>query len=152
MTTRIEAGGPITGVSPTLTAPRVTPPPAQPFRNVMRAGAQAVVSGAEQAVRSLPGGPILAAAMRPGPGSTGYAGSDAFTAEGPMGTAAVEAGNGSVAGSASVESVIDHNADLNTRYLLLQEQISAENREYTAMSNVLKARHDTVKNAIGNIR
>jgi hypothetical protein len=37
-------------------------------------------------------------------------------------------------------------------YLQLQQRISAESRAYTALSNVLKARHDTVKNAIGNIR
>ena len=37
-------------------------------------------------------------------------------------------------------------------YLELQERISAESRAYSALSNVLKARHDTVKNAIGNIR
>jgi hypothetical protein len=37
-------------------------------------------------------------------------------------------------------------------YLKLQEQMSAESRSYSAISNVLKARHDTMKNAIGNIR
>lgn len=41
---------------------------------------------------------------------------------------------------------------MNLYYLELQEQISAENRAYTTLSNVMKARHDTVKNAIGNIR
>ena len=38
------------------------------------------------------------------------------------------------------------------QYLALQERINAESREYSAISNVLKARHDTIKNAIGNIR
>ena len=37
-------------------------------------------------------------------------------------------------------------------YLQLQEQMSQESRSYSAVSNVLKARHDTMKNAIGNIR
>ena len=48
--------------------------------------------------------------------------------------------------------MLSHNADMNLYYLQLQEQISAESRAYSTMSNVLKARHDTVKNAIGNIR
>jgi len=30
--------------------------------------------------------------------------------------------------------------------------MSEESRSYSAISNVLKARHDTMKNAIGNIR
>ena len=47
----------------------LTPPPARPFREVLGAGTSAVVNGAEQAVRSLPGGPILAAAFRPGAGT-----------------------------------------------------------------------------------
>jgi hypothetical protein len=44
------------------------------------------------------------------------------------------------------------NTEQNMYYLKLQQEISAESREYTALSNVLKARHDMVKNAIGNLR
>ena len=41
---------------------------------------------------------------------------------------------------------------MNLYYLELQERMATENRVFTAQSNVLKARHDTVKNAIGNVR
>jgi hypothetical protein len=41
---------------------------------------------------------------------------------------------------------------MNLYFLRVQEAMAAENRAYSACSNVLKARHDTVKNAIGNIR
>ena len=51
-----------------------------------------------------------------------------------------------------IQSVLENSQAFNMYYLELQEQISSENRQYSAMSNVLKARHDTVKNAIGNIR
>lgn len=34
----------------------------------------------------------------------------------------------------------------------LQEAMQAENRKYESVSNVLKTRHDTAKNSIGNIR
>jgi hypothetical protein len=38
------------------------------------------------------------------------------------------------------------------QYLLLQVQMQRENRAYTSVSNVMKTRHDTVKNAISNVR
>ena len=42
--------------------------------------------------------------------------------------------------------------DFNLQFLQLQEGLSQENRRFTTMSNVLKARHETVKNVIQNIR
>jgi hypothetical protein len=40
----------------------------------------------------------------------------------------------------------------NQQYLQLQSQMQQENRSYTAVSNILKTKHDTVKNSISNIR
>ena len=40
----------------------------------------------------------------------------------------------------------------NMQYLRLQSQMQHENRSYTAISNFMKAKHDTVKNSIGNIK
>jgi hypothetical protein len=40
----------------------------------------------------------------------------------------------------------------NLQYLQLQSQMQHQNRSYTATSNILKTRHDTVKNSISNIR
>ena len=40
----------------------------------------------------------------------------------------------------------------NLQYLQLQSQMQAENRAYTAVSNIMKTKHDTVKNSISNIR
>ena len=159
MTTRIGVGGPPTGVSVTATAPRVTPAPARPFQQVMNASSAAIVNGAEAAVTHLPGGGILAAAMRPG-GSVG-SGSYALSLnrpEGPTGTASsgLSSSGGvpgmTTGGDPAIEQVMSQDADQNLYYLKLQEQMSAESRSYSAISNVLKARHDTMKNAIGNIR
>ena len=160
MTTRVGVGGPATGVYATATAARVTPEPARPFQQVMNAGSAAIVSGAEAAVTHLPGGGILAAAMRPGGGGGGggsYGLSTLNRPEGPTGTATSALGGGlngmpGVAGSGGIEQVMSQDADQNLYYLKLQEQISAESRGYSAVSNVLKAKHDTMKNAIGNIR
>ena len=38
------------------------------------------------------------------------------------------------------------------QYLSLQEKMQHENRSYTAVSNIMKTKHDTVKNSISNIR
>lgn len=43
-------------------------------------------------------------------------------------------------------------ADFNMQYLQLQSRLQHENRQYTAISNVLKTKHDTVKNSISNVR
>jgi len=147
MTTRIESGGPQTGVLATPTAARVTPTPERPFKNVMAAGASAVVRGAEAAVAKLPGGPVLAAALRPSPNATATAAGDS-SPEGSGGTAGPAGGSS----DGSLEDVLGQGADLNMRYLLLQERMNEENREFTTYSNVLKARHETIKNAISNIR
>jgi hypothetical protein len=40
----------------------------------------------------------------------------------------------------------------NLQYLQLQSQMQNENRSYTAVSNIMKTKHDTVKNSINNIR
>jgi hypothetical protein len=153
MTTRIQSGGPSTGISSTPTAPRVTPAPERPFKNVMAAGAQAVVRGAEAAVQRLPGGPILAAAFRPthpSPAATeALSGADS-TPEGSGGSAGPA--GASASGEAGAGDILGQQSDLNMQYLALQERINAESREYSTISNVLKARHDTIKNAIGNIR
>ncbi|MBX3129129.1 MAG: hypothetical protein KF718_20600 [Polyangiaceae bacterium] len=146
MSTRVSSGGPSPQVAPSNSASRVTPPPARPFKQFMGAGAQAVVDGAESALRRLPGGPVVSAALRPGGG--GFVAPAGSRPEGSPGTAGTDGGTP----RPGVEEVMAQNSDMNLYYLELQERISAESRSYTALSNVLKARHDTVKNAIGNIR
>jgi hypothetical protein len=121
----------------------------------MKAGAEAIVAGAETAAARLPGGSILVAAMRGAPDAGGSAASPV----GPSSSAEISSGVGpagvsgtAAGGTPSIERVLDQNVDQNLYFLGLQERISQENRAFTAVSNVLKARHETVKNAIGNIR
>jgi hypothetical protein len=40
----------------------------------------------------------------------------------------------------------------NAQYLQLQTKMQSENRSYTAVANIMKTKHDTVKNSIDNIR
>jgi hypothetical protein len=172
MDTRIEPGGSRNDVIATDSAPRVTPSNGVPFREMVARGAGAILRGAEAAVSSLPGAPIVAAAVRPtsaagtsfgagvgagvgvgaGLGAPRITGAPVTsgTAENPaiVGPTRVPGGPG----EGSVEGALAQSQEFNLYYLQLQEQLSAENRAFSAMSNVLKTRHDTVKNAIGNIR
>ena len=40
----------------------------------------------------------------------------------------------------------------NMQYLHFKSKLKNENRQYTAVSNIMKTKHDTVKNSISNIR
>jgi hypothetical protein len=40
---------------------------------------------------------------------------------------------------------------MNLQYLQLQEQMQRESREYQALSNVMKVKHDSARAAISNI-
>lgn len=41
---------------------------------------------------------------------------------------------------------------MNLQYLQLQSQMDAANRRYSAVSTIMKTKHDTVKNSISNVR
>jgi len=46
----------------------------------------------------------------------------------------------------------DLQMSFNLQYLQLQSQMQHEKRSYTAISNIMKTKHDTVKNSISNVR
>ena len=116
---------------------RVTPQPASArFRDLVGVGADALLSGVESASAMVPGGTVVSAAVREARSSAG-----GQEAEGPGGSQA--------AGFEDMQrSMMDDNMEL----LRLQEQIQAENRRFSTLSNVMKARHETAKNSINNIR
>ncbi|MFZ5896481.1 MAG: hypothetical protein ACOY0T_35835 [Myxococcota bacterium] len=151
MTSRITTTG--TSVATLPTAARTTATPARPFRQFMAATANVVIQGAQAAANRLPGGPLLAATVRTAPG---VAINPAQSPEGPssaLGTGANPLLSTGMGGQApGVEGVLAQGMDQNLYFLELQERISQESRSYSALSNVLKARHETLKNAIGNIR
>lgn len=45
----------------------------------------------------------------------------------------------------------DDNQLMNLQYLQLQQKMQADHRQFSAMSNLMKARHDTAKAAISNM-
>jgi hypothetical protein len=52
----------------------------------------------------------------------------------------------------AARKLMEMNQSFNMQYLGLQQEMQAENRKFTALSNIMKTRHDTAKNAISNVR
>lgn len=50
------------------------------------------------------------------------------------------------------EEMEEAQMSFNLQYLQLQSQMQHESRRYTAISNIMKTKHDTVKNSINNVR
>jgi len=169
MDTRISPTRP--DVVAATTAPRPTPPPVRvKFSEVLASSARGLVHGAEAAMKSLPGAPLMAVAIRGGGpvphvalgasgslagpvagggigGATAGVGGGAASPEGPGASA-----SGASGADAGVEGSLAQAQEMNMYYLEIQERVNAENRSFSTLSNVLKAEHDTVKTAIGNIR
>jgi len=49
-------------------------------------------------------------------------------------------------------SMMEMNQVFNLQYLMLQQNIQAENRQYTTLSNIMKTKHDAAKNALSNLK
>jgi hypothetical protein len=117
------------------------------FERALRGAAGGVASGLAATVGLaapyVPGGMVLSAAVR-----------GAASAGGP-GLATAQADEGAGAGGGDlVEATrtIQREAQAsNLRFLQLQESMQRESREYTALSNVMKVKHDSAKAAIHNI-
>jgi len=54
--------------------------------------------------------------------------------------------------AASTRAMQEMNRNFSLQYLALQQKIQQEHREFTALSNIMKARHEAAKNALNNIR
>jgi len=117
-------------IRPEITRPRTTPSsPERQFRAALGGSAQALLDHVEAASGLSPTAAALTAAVR---------GTASQTSAPPL-----EDGLGLSGGQMMEDS---------TRLLLIQQQIQSENQRFSTLSNVMKARHETAKNAINNIR
>jgi hypothetical protein len=156
-------------------APRPTPTPERvTFNQVLSAGANGLVQGAELVASALPGSPVTAAAVRGGSMGVGASAANGgglslnTTAEGPGGatpssltlSGAISTLTGATSSTSttsstdqtgSIDASLQQSAQLNLYYLQIQEQVDSQNRSFTALSNVLKTEHDSAKAAIQNI-
>ena len=58
----------------------------------------------------------------------------------------------SIGDAASTSDMQEMNMSFNLQYLQLQQDMQAQNRQYTLVSNIMKVKHDTAKAAINNVR
>jgi hypothetical protein len=100
----------------------------------------------------------MAVAVRPG--ATALVPSAMNTSpEGPVaaatsplaGTGSVASGSTGGAGDDGIAQTLAQDQQMNLYYLQVQEQVNAQNRTYSALSNVIEVEHNTAKTAIGNI-
>jgi hypothetical protein len=159
------------GVVSVQTGPRPTATPVRvQFSEVLAGGARALVRGAQAALHALPGSPLMAVAIRGGGSGVptmsalesplpvaGHGGAPALggTPEGPGAAAggALQDGTATGAGDgSSIEGTLAQQQQMNLYYLQIQEEVNAQNRTFSALSNVLEVEHNTAKTAIGNIR
>lgn len=141
--------------------------------------AGAILTGVSYATPFVPGGAVLSAAVSGvgnlrsqvtgqsasginGSGVAGIAGGN--VSSGAMGgTTGYATGNSAVDGLAAggdtsavllqqTQRMQEMNQSFNLQYLQLQENMQADNRQFTTLSNVMKTKQDTAKNAINNLR
>jgi hypothetical protein len=170
--------------SDVVTVPSVARPTPTPVRvsfgDVLSQGANALASGAEAAMDVLPGGSLVAAAIRGGGASIGsgstspmmsgsmgtmgsmglggtmnQASNVATNAEGPTSTS-VGGGVGSATSTTpstgSLDSSLQQSQEMNLYFLQIQQEVNAQTQTFSTLSNVMKSESDTIKNAIGNLR
>lgn len=110
---------------------RQTPPPETPFRDIVRGSAAVLLAGARVA-SGVVGLPVVSAALsQPRIGATATGGA---TTTDPT------------------QGLLDQRYDDDLKLLSLQDQIQRHNRQISLVSNVMKARHETAKAAITNLR
>jgi hypothetical protein len=105
------------------------------FRDLLGDAAGALLGGVEGLTSVLPGGAIVSAALRGG-----------------VAAAASAERTAAALASDPLSAALGRQAETQMQYLQLQQQMQDENQRFTTLSNVLKARHETAKTAIGNLR
>jgi hypothetical protein len=139
------------------TRARQTERPPAPFRSVLAGGVSLLMSGAEVATHVV-GGPVLAAAVHDA--RIGATSAVAGTASGgvigrPSSAGAIAAAAAGAAVNpemAGMDALMQQGQASNLQLLALQQQVQQENQRFTTVSNVMRAKHDTAKAAVSNIR
>jgi hypothetical protein len=131
------------------------------FETALRSAAAGLAGGVaasvELAAPYVPGGTVLSAAVRSAAngvargvapsGVSASSSSSSTTSSSPAGGAGDRGGDLLEATRALQEQA----QSFNLQYLQLQESMQRESREFTALSNVMKVKHETAKSAINNV-
>lgn len=54
--------------------------------------------------------------------------------------------------SRMIQEIQEMKQDFNLQYILLQQQVQFESRQFSMVSSSMRTRHDTARNSIGNLR
>lgn len=135
--------------------------PRNDFGEVLARTAGPAVRVASGLVGAIPGiGPVLSVALsgvssvsQVATSRSGIGTGNATSLETPM----TMVGGGKTSGSAfdlmEAQALLqENNQRFTAQYLQLQNEMQRESREYNAISNIMKARHDSAKAAINNVR
>ncbi len=130
------------------TRARQTDRPPAPFRDVLAGGVGLLMSGAELATHVV-AGPVMAAAVHDARLGTTSAMASPRGAGGAPGPASPAGGPSE---PANVQTMLQDGQASNMQMLALQQQIQEESQRFTTVSNVMRAKYDTAKAAVSNIR
>jgi hypothetical protein len=167
-------------MSTNVTTARVTPDTSFAARVQSGVGtaANVVAGGVGMAANLVPGGSVVSAAVSSltsfsgasGSGSAPYYGAAMGSGSVPMnttvgaggnvpgGTSGTNTTNGLSLGGGSSNTGTEFNGEMQSMFaeqkklLGVQVAMQRENQVFSTISNVLKTRHDTAKNSVGNIR
>ncbi len=114
------------------------------LRTAAASAARGVAASVELAAPFVPGGTVVSGALRSAAGTLASSGGTGATR--PAETAA---GEGDIV--AATRALQQQSQSFNLQYLQLQESMQRESREFAALSNVMKVKHDSAKSAINNI-
>lgn len=141
---------PITSVLVAPTADRKTAPSS--FGPTLRAALSGAAEGLAAASGLLaplaPAGMVLAGAVRGVAHAVAGAARQPSSGSSPL--ASASPGGGDAFDAARL--LQQEGQSFNLRYLELQERMQRETREFTALSNVMKVRHDAARAAIQNVQ
>jgi hypothetical protein len=123
------------------------------LRNAAAGLARGVAATVDLAAPYVPGGTVLSAAIRSAVPRPGAAIADGLGAgeTSPSATAAAGAAGSDGDVLQATRALQQESQTFNLQYLQLQENMQRESREFTALSNVMKVKHDSAKAAIQNI-
>jgi hypothetical protein len=122
---------------------RPRPESGNAFTRTVAAGGRAVVGIARAMVNTFTGG-VAPVAIRALEGAATQSAAPA------LGAAA--AGGETLSEVDRLKQLNEESRQLNFELLELQQEVEADNRHFSTLSNVLKARHETARAAISNIR
>jgi hypothetical protein len=137
-------------VAPTTERKTVPGRFAAALRGAAEGLASGIAAGVELAAPYVPGGMVLSAAVRGAANaSRGSAASPGSTGSPVGGAASGPDGDGDIV--QATRALQQEARTFNLQYLQLQEGMQRESREFSALSNVMRVKHDTAKSAINNI-